>query len=83
MAIQLLLAACVGTNKISVLLLYKRIFVIPAFRKLVWCLIGVVICWTIAFEIALLCMSFWPVMVNQAEQLSSMCADRIAMGFRT
>ena len=69
-----------GTNKTSVLLLYKRIFVTSTFRLLVWCFIGVVICWTIAFEFALFCMSFWHVIMNQAEQLSSMCAYRFAMG---
>lgn len=56
-ALELLVWPCVGLNKISVLLFYKRIFVTPAFRKVVWCLIGVCIAWTIAFEFALLCES--------------------------
>jgi len=54
-ALELLIWPCVGLNKISVLLFYKRIFVVPAFRKVVWCFVGVCIAWTIAFEFALLC----------------------------
>ena len=57
-AIELLVLPAVGFNKISVLLLYKRIFVTSAFQRLVWWSIGFVVAWIIAFEFAAMRTSF-------------------------
>lgn len=45
----------VGMTKISILLLYKRIFATPKFVTMVWILIGLVVAWTLSFTLALFC----------------------------
>jgi len=56
-ALMLMTWPAVGMTKVSVLLMYKRIFATPKFKAAVWILIGLVISWTIAFTLALMCMS--------------------------
>ncbi|KAF4628350.1 hypothetical protein G7Y89_g9801 [Cudoniella acicularis] len=53
-ALELLTWPAVGMTKISVLLMYKRIFVTPRFKTIAWILVGLVIAWTIAFTFALM-----------------------------
>lgn len=94
-ALELLVWPCVGLNKISVLLFYKRIFIGPTFRKVVWCFIGVCIAWTIAFEFSLLCrryvyldkvqrlltslVSCWPISSNWDPNVDHKCVDQITL----
>ncbi|KAI2619039.1 hypothetical protein GGS26DRAFT_334626 [Hypomontagnella submonticulosa] len=42
-----------GMTKVSVLLMYKRIFTTPRFRIVVWILVGVNTAWSIAFPFAM------------------------------
>ncbi|KAI4212892.1 MAG: hypothetical protein LQ351_004417 [Letrouitia transgressa] len=51
-ALQILVWPCVGLQKISVLLFYKRIFVSRRFQIIVWCFIGFCVAWTTAFMFA-------------------------------
>lgn len=55
--LEVLTWPAVGMNKISVLLLYKRIFATTHFKKMVWVLVAGVIAWTITFTLALMRMS--------------------------
>jgi len=57
-ALEILTWPAVGMTKISVLLLYRRIFATPKFKAMAWILVGVIIAWTIAFTFALMCMFF-------------------------
>ncbi|KAI1108086.1 hypothetical protein F5Y14DRAFT_117777 [Nemania sp. NC0429] len=47
--LEILTWPTVGVTKISVLLLYKRVFTTPRFIMIVWVLIAVVVAWIIAF----------------------------------
>lgn len=58
--VQILYVQCVGMDKISVLLLYKRIFEIPippAFKKVIRCSLGIIVAWSVAFSFATACMN--------------------------
>ena len=55
LALQVLIWPCVGLQKISVLLLYKRIFIGQTLSRIIWCFIGMCVAWTIAFEFSVVC----------------------------
>lgn len=57
-ALELLTWPAVGFTKVSVVLMYKRIFTTPKFKIIANILIGFNIAWTIAFTFALMCMSY-------------------------
>ncbi|KAJ8133005.1 hypothetical protein O1611_g618 [Lasiodiplodia mahajangana] len=76
--LEILTWPTVGVTKISVLLLYKRIFTTPRFIMTVWVLIGFVIAWTIAFIFAL-AFSCTPVDSQWDYTLDFTCVDLVAL----
>ncbi|MCJ1369980.1 hypothetical protein MMC20_001192 [Loxospora ochrophaea] len=77
--LELLLWPSVGLNKISVLLLYKRIFTYRGFKILVWCSIGIVTASTIAFTFALM-FSCRPISARWNDTLDfTTCVDQTAL----
>ncbi|MCJ1345873.1 hypothetical protein MMC31_004082 [Peltigera leucophlebia] len=77
-ALELLVWPCVGLNKISVLLLYKRIFVNKGFQIMVWCSIGIVTAWTVAFTFALL-FSCMPISSHWDPTIAFTCVNEISL----
>ncbi|KAF7894133.1 hypothetical protein EAF00_007647 [Botryotinia globosa] len=53
-ALELLTWPAVGLTKISVLLMYKRIFSTPRFQIVTWIMIGVNVAWILTFTFALM-----------------------------
>ncbi|KAI4868212.1 hypothetical protein F4820DRAFT_411185 [Hypoxylon rubiginosum] len=77
-ALELLTWPAVGMTKISVLLMYKRIFSTPRFRIIAWMLIGLSIAWTITFTFALM-FSCTPIASQWDYSLSFTCVDEVAL----
>ncbi|KAI0841504.1 hypothetical protein F5Y06DRAFT_259662 [Hypoxylon sp. FL0890] len=77
-ALEILTWPAVGMTKISVLLMYKRIFMTPKFRIMVWILIGLSIAWTITFTFALM-FSCSPISSHWDYELSFTCVNLVAL----
>ncbi|KAI9787990.1 MAG: hypothetical protein M1816_007294 [Peltula sp. TS41687] len=77
-ALELLSWPALGLNKISVLLLYKRIFTGRTFGIVTWIGIGIVIAWTVAFQFSLL-FSCWPIASHWDPTIPFKCVDRIKL----
>ncbi|KAI1645953.1 uncharacterized protein F4817DRAFT_342065 [Daldinia loculata] len=77
-ALEILTLPAVGLTKISVLLMYKRIFTTSRFRTMTWILVGLIIAWTIAFTFAFV-FSCTPVASQWNLELESTCVNQEAL----
>ncbi|KAI5917036.1 hypothetical protein F4810DRAFT_698242 [Camillea tinctor] len=77
-ALELLTWPAVGMTKISVLLMYKRIFTSPRFKTIAWILIGLIIAWTITFTFALM-FSCTPIASQWDFDLEFTCVNQKAL----
>lgn len=77
-ALKVLPWPCVGVQKISVLLFYKRIFIDPLFRTVVWYFIGFCVAWTIAFGFSVT-FSCVPVTYEWDPTVKPYCIDQILL----
>ncbi|KUI72793.1 hypothetical protein VM1G_08431 [Cytospora mali] len=77
-AFEVLTWPTVGVTKISVVLLYQRIFATPRFRNLCWVMIAINCAWTITFTLALT-FSCLPVYANWDDSIDSTCVDLKAL----
>ncbi|KAI1211426.1 uncharacterized protein F4807DRAFT_459003 [Annulohypoxylon truncatum] len=77
-ALELLTWPAVGFTKISVILMYKRIFTTPRFQKISWILVGFNIAWTISFTFALM-FSCMPIASQWDFELEFTCVDQAAL----
>ncbi|KAI1384974.1 uncharacterized protein F4822DRAFT_379315 [Hypoxylon trugodes] len=65
-------------TKISVLLMYQRIFATPRFKAVTWIMIGVSIAWTTTFTFALM-FSCSPIASQWDDSLPYTCVDEVAL----
>ncbi|XDG02261.1 hypothetical protein ABKA04_001876 [Annulohypoxylon sp. FPYF3050] len=77
-ALELLTWPAVGFTKVSVVLMYKRIFKTPKFKLIANILIGFNIAWTIAFTFALM-FSCMPIASSWDSSLPYTCVDLVAL----
>ncbi|OTB02203.1 hypothetical protein M426DRAFT_13783 [Hypoxylon sp. CI-4A] len=77
-ALEILAWPAVGITKISVLLMYKRIFTSPGFRLIAWALVGLSIALTITFTFALI-FSCMPIVSRWDYSISYTCVDEVAL----
>ncbi|KAI1186290.1 hypothetical protein F5B17DRAFT_404533 [Nemania serpens] len=68
----------VGMTKISILLLYKRIFATPKFVTMVWILIGLVVAWTLSFTLALF-FSCIPIQAQWYPSMEASCVNVVTL----
>ncbi|KAI0897737.1 hypothetical protein F4806DRAFT_507575 [Annulohypoxylon nitens] len=77
-ALELLTWPAVGFTKVSVVLMYKRIFTTPKFKIIANILIGFNIAWTIAFTFALM-FSCMPIVSSWDFDIPYTCVDLVAL----
>ncbi|KAK4109438.1 hypothetical protein N656DRAFT_847794 [Canariomyces notabilis] len=77
-ALQVLTWPAVGMTKISVLLMYKRIFSTPKIKTMTWILIGLNVAWTLTFIFALM-FSCMPIASSWDYTLDFTCVDLKAL----
>ncbi|KAI1764204.1 hypothetical protein GGR53DRAFT_520511 [Hypoxylon sp. FL1150] len=77
-ALEIITWPAVGLTKISVLLMYNRIFTSPRFKTTIWILIGLVSAWTVAFTFALM-FSCTPIASQWDFSLEYTCVDQEAL----
>ncbi|ROW16865.1 hypothetical protein VPNG_01759 [Cytospora leucostoma] len=76
--LEVMTCPAVGLTKISVLLMYKRIFTTRLFKTMVWILAVLVIVWTASFTFALI-FSCTPIASQWDFSIEFTCVDQVAL----